>query len=128
VAKLRVEAKNLEDLGSVAARALDEIHAAIYGCPPESRSTWSSGAAMLIVLRSKQAVPAEPVSELTPPFAAIQRMVATAVLSRTGETLRPAGRSTDPSRRLAVLAFEHIVPKPPDRTLRGVPEPATKLR
>jgi hypothetical protein len=126
--EVKIEDGDLETLGSVAASALDEIHEAFYGCAPATRCAWTSGTAMLLVLRSQQVVQGGAVSELAPPLGAMQRMVAAAVLRRTGETLRAAGRSSDPSRGLAVLAFEHITGGAPAGALRVVPTPVASNR
>jgi hypothetical protein len=86
-------------IGAVAVDALDEIHRAIYGQAPAASRSWTDGDAILLVIRLSQGcAPASVV--------AIQRMVGAAVQRRTGVRLRAGGVNVDPSRDLAVLAFE----------------------
>lgn len=97
-------------IGAVAVDAMDEIHRAIYGAPPEASRSWTDGDAILLVVRlSEGCAPAS--------VTAIQRMVSAAVHRRTGVTLRAGGVNVDPARGLAVLAFER------SRTPDESPEP-----
>jgi hypothetical protein len=86
-------------IGAVAVDALDEIHRAIYGEAPQASRSWTDGDAILLVVRlSNGCAPAS--------VMAIQRMVSAAVHRRTSVTLRSGGVNVDPTRGLAVLAFE----------------------
>lgn len=97
-----------DDLGSVAARALGSIHTAMYGGAPQATRAWADGNAILLVVRSRAALATDPSESSVGPLEAIQRMVSAIVYRHTGETLRPGGRSADPQRGIAVLAFEHV--------------------
>jgi hypothetical protein len=102
---LNAQHAETQQIGVVAAHALDEIHSAIYGQAHEASRAWTDGDAILLVARLP-AIP-EPESSATP-MTAIQRMVSAAVFRRTGVMLRTGGTNVDVERGLAVLAFERI--------------------
>ena len=113
---LKAHGADTEQLGAVAADALDEIHCAVYGVAPEATRAWTDGDAILVVMRMQ----ARSVIGTTP-VTAIQRMVAAAVHRRTGVRLRTGGVNFDPERGLAVLAFERIEESVRHRSLSPVP-------
>jgi hypothetical protein len=105
VRHLTAHGAETEQIGAIAAQALSEIHAALYGEPPRATRAWTDGDAILLVMR----VDSESVSgRIDPPLTAIQRMVSASVHRRTGVTLRTAGTNVDAQRGLVVLAFERL--------------------
>jgi hypothetical protein len=80
----------------------------MYGGAPQATRAWADGNAILLVVRSRAALATDPSESAVGPLEAIQRMVSAIVYRHTGETLRPGGRSADPQRGIAVLAFEHV--------------------
>jgi hypothetical protein len=117
-----------EGLGLVTAHALDDVHAAIYGHPPQATHAWTENEAILVVFRTHCAVAAvsddgdmetEAETVAIAPLASLQRMVIATVWRRTGETLLPLGQSANAPRGLAVLAFEHARKRGPMLTLSG---------
>ncbi len=99
-------AAETDKIGEIAAQALAEIHAAIYGQPPQAARAWTDGDAILLVMRLLE--PSTDIARSEPPLAEMQRMVAATVERRTGERLRAASTSVDPGRGLVVLAFERL--------------------
>ena len=105
-----------EGLGLATAHALEEIHAAIYGHPPQATHAWTEDEAILVVFRTDSGADVEgedrdleneATAVAIAPLDSLQRMVIAMVLRRTGETLLPLGQSANARRGLAVLAFEH---------------------
>jgi len=105
VKRLKAERTETSAIGAVAADALEEIHSAIYGRPPEASRAWTDGDAILLVLRM---LPQAETGAGSPPIIEMQRMVCAAVQRRTGVTLRAGGVNVDERRGLAVLAFERL--------------------
>ena len=105
VKRLKAESTDTSGIGAVAADALDEIHNAIYGRPPEASRAWTDGDAILLVLRI---APQPDTHAGAVPIGEMQRMVCAAVQRRTGVMLRAGGANLEESRGLAVLAFERL--------------------
>lgn len=102
---LTAHSAETEQIGAIAAQSLSDIHAALYGEPPQATRAWTDGDAILLVMR----VSPESVTDRSdPPLTAIQRMVSASVHRRTGVTLRTAGTNVDAQRGLVVLAFERL--------------------
>jgi hypothetical protein len=102
-----------DGLGPAIAHALDDIHTAIYGQPPQATHAWTDEEAILVVFRTQVGTEVDGDTERAAatvtgtPLDSLQRMVIATVLRRTGETLLPLGRSANARLGLAVLAFEH---------------------
>ena len=113
---LRADATDTSGIAAVAADALEEIHCAVYGRPPEAARAWTEGDGILLVMRTPPPGDGE-----APPVSAMQSMIAAAVLRRTGVTLRPGGVNVDARRGLAVLAFERVRAPDADGPADAVP-------
>jgi hypothetical protein len=101
-----------DQIGAVAAHALDEIHSAIYRQVPSASRVWTDGDGILLVARLPPSP--DPATEVTP-VNAIQRMVSATVYRRTGVMLRTCGANVHPERNLAVLAFQRTAtPQDPE--------------
>jgi hypothetical protein len=98
-----------QGLGLIAARALEDVHAAIYGRPPQATHGWTEDKAIVVVFRTAWRPEGDPNTQTTAstPLESLQRLVIATVLRRTGETMLPLGWSSNEGRGLAVLAFEH---------------------
>jgi hypothetical protein len=115
-----------EGLGVVTAHALDDVHAAIYGHPPQATHAWTEDEAILVVFRTRRGADvgtgdgdteAEVETVAMAPLESLQRMVIAIVLRRTGETLLPLGQRANARRGLSVLAFEHARTRSPTLSL-----------
>ena len=115
---LKADRARTEQIGEVAAHALEEIHRALYGRAPEATRSWTDGDAILLIVRT--AAPNGTVA----PVSEIQQLVGAAVQRRTGVALRAGGVNVDADRELAVLAFERIeTPAGPQRPVGAGPVP-----
>jgi hypothetical protein len=118
VKRFKAESTDTSGIGAVAADALDEIHSAIYGRPPEASRAWTDGDAILLVLRI---APQPDARAGAPPIGEMQRMVCAAVQRRTGVMLRAGGVNIEEGRGLAVLAFERLRATSGDEPAETIP-------
>jgi hypothetical protein len=91
-----------------ATAALNDAHAELYDCPPFAAHARADGGAILVVARCSAARSPAPGRSQAAAVAHLQHQVSASVYLRTGEMLRPCGRSSDRDRGLLVLAFERV--------------------
>jgi hypothetical protein len=99
---------SIEDLREAAVAALRKRHLHAYGCLPEGDHAWTDAGAILLVARARAAREAEAGYSLLASLAKLQHAVVAEVYLRTGELLRPGGRSANSERGLLVFAFERV--------------------
>lgn len=88
--------------------ALRERHLRAFGCAPDGLHAWVDSGAILLVARARAAREATPGHSLLASLAELQHAVVAEVYLRTGELLRPGGRSANSERGLLVFAFERV--------------------
>src|ERR1700690_1259245 len=92
---MRVFSGSHDGLGSAVARALEDVHAAMYGHPPAATRAWSEDEAIILVFRTREISDGARTATAMPALDQVARMVSETVLRRTGETLVPLGRSAN---------------------------------
>jgi hypothetical protein len=95
-------ASDLEDVASAALTADEQ-----FGRPVALRA-WTDSNAILVIARCGPAAQSGHGRSRLAAVARLQHDIAAAFYLRSGELLRPCGRSADPQRRLLVLAFERM--------------------
>jgi hypothetical protein len=115
-----VEQETIEALREAAVAALRERHVRAFGCAPAGVHAWVDAGAILLVARARAAREAAPGRSLLASLAELQHAVVAEVYLRTGELLRPGGRSANSERGLLVFAFERV----PDGRLVASAAPA----